>query len=50
MKLLKTSAVDKMTVYYRLLAHEHLPDFKVNKQWRQKIQDRPMKKAIGRRK
>ena len=37
--------VDRMTVYYRLLSHEHLPDFKVGKQPGEKIEDRLMKKA-----
>jgi excisionase family DNA binding protein len=37
--------VDRMTVYYRLLSHEHLPGTEVGKQWREKIEDRLMKKA-----
>jgi excisionase family DNA binding protein len=36
--------VDRMTVYYRLLSHEQLPGMEVGKQWREKIEDRLMKK------
>jgi excisionase family DNA binding protein len=31
--------VDRLTVFYRLLSHEHLPAFKVGKRWREKIED-----------
>jgi excisionase family DNA binding protein len=37
--------VDRMTVYYRLLSHEHLPGVGVGKPWREKIENRLMKKA-----
>ena len=37
--------VDRMTIYYRLLAHEHLPDVEVGKQWREKIEDCLIKNA-----
>ena len=37
--------VDRMTIYYRLLAHEHLPGVEVGKQWREKIEDCLLKNA-----
>jgi excisionase family DNA binding protein len=37
--------VDRMTIYYRLLAYEHLPGVELGKQWREKIEDCLIKNA-----